>query len=212
MDRERHRMANERKWDGWASTFDGEGWRSRYLRRAQRKLIDILDTGGGQTVLDVGCGTGWALGEIANVNAGAGTYYGVDLSEKMIGKAREIFAGRENFRFIRADAESIPLDGDVADTIICTNSFHHYYDPGKALAEMHRLLKRGGYLYILDPTADSWFERLINRVAGLFDTAHVKMYSTAEFTSLYRGAGLAYVGNKTISSHQKIHIGEKQDS
>jgi ubiquinone/menaquinone biosynthesis C-methylase UbiE len=204
-----HIKLNEIKWDRWASLLDGNGRLNRHLRRGQAGVISLLTLREGTTFLDMGCGTGWAVGEVAGLVSDNGTFYGIDLSAKMIARARENFKGRHNLYFIQSNAESIPIDDDFFDTIICTNSFHHYPNPGKALREMHRLLRKGGRLYILDPTADTWVMKVLDKIGKVVEPAHVKMYRTVEFRDMYAVAGLKYVATEAINRHEKIHIGEK---
>ncbi len=209
-DESKHVQMNKAMWDKWADedTLDNNGRNSRFLRAAQREVISLLNVQPDVHFLDIGCGTGWAVGQAANLVNGKGLFYGVDLSPKMIAKAKDNFSGKENFRFMEANSESIPLDDNFFDIIICTNSFHHYLHPDKALKEMYRLLKNGGKLYILDPLADTWIVKFFDRLAKLKEPEHVKMYSTKEFQQLFEGAGFKYSSVKT-NWHQGIHIGEK---
>src|SRR5512135_3513319 len=131
-DETEHTQRNEAKWNKWADSLDSQNWRNNYLRDAQRRLISLLDVREGIHFLDVGCGTGWAVGEVAKQAEDKGVFYGVDLSPTMIEKAKENFNGRENVRFLQANVESIPLDSASFDIIICTNSFHHYPRPDRA--------------------------------------------------------------------------------
>lgn len=209
MKESKHIKINEEKWDKWAESLDGKGWRYEFLRHSQDSVISLLDIKENINILDVGCGTGRALGLAAKLANNKGSFYGVDLSAKMIEKAKENFKGKRNFHFIKSNAESIPLKNYLFDIIICTNSFHHYLQPDKALKEMHRLLKLGGRLYILDPTANAWYIKIYDKIMKLLEPAHVKLYSTKEFKKLIIGADLKYVGCKTIKWHQKVHIGKK---
>ncbi len=205
-----HLMANEAKWDKWSESLDGKGWRNEFLRKAQAAVVTLLVLKENVRLLDIGCGTGWALGKASERFNSEGSFYGVDLSEKMIEKAKETFSGRNNFHFVTANAESVPLDSNFCDYIICTNSFHHYLHPVLALKEMHRLLVPSGRVYILDPTADSRLIRVLDRVMRFFESAHVRLYSSAEFQSMYHEAGLNYVRRVEISPHQIVHVGEKR--
>ena len=209
-DETKHLQMNEAMWDKWADddTLDNNGWNSRFLRAAQSKVISILNIKPGVHFLDIGCGTGWAVGQAANLVDGKGLFYGVDLSPKMIEKAKSNFSGKDNFRFLQANSELIPLDDDFFDIIICTNSFHHYLHPDKALKEMYRLLKSGGKLYILDPLADSWIIKFWDILAKLKEPGHIKFYSTKEFQRLFEQTGLKY-SSVTTNWHQGIHVGEK---
>jgi ubiquinone/menaquinone biosynthesis C-methylase UbiE len=200
---------NEIKWDKWAKTLDEKSKLNDYLRKAQSNLIALLEFKDNLNFLDIGCGTGWAIGQLAKLANNNGTFYGVDLSSKMIEKAQENFKDNPVIHFITANVESIPLDDNLFDIIICTHSFHHYLNPGKALSEMHRLLKDGGKIYILDPTADTWILKIADKIIKLLEPEHVKVYSTREFQSMFATAGLNYRDCKVINGHQKIHIGEK---
>jgi len=208
-DESKHLQLNEAMWDEWASWLDSDNRRTRYLREAQSKVISLLDIQPGVHFLDIGCGTGWAVGQAAELVSGKGSFYGADLSPKMIEKAKTNFSGRDNFHFIQANSESIPLDDDFFDILICTNSFHHYLHPVNALSEMCRLLKGGGKLYLLDPVADSWITKFWDVLAKLKEPEHVKIYSTREFLGMFQQAGLRYLTTNTINWHAAIHIGQK---
>ena len=209
-DENEHVKLNEAKWNRWASSLDGKGWRYEFLRKAQLGVISFLGICEDIHFLDIGCGTGWAVGQASERFAGKGVFYGVDLSDKMIAKAKENFDGRGNMRFVTADAELVPLESNFFDIIICTNSFHHYLHPDKALQEMHRLLRDGGQVYILDPTADNWITKLADKVMRLIEPQHVKMYGTQEFQSLFETAGLIYLRSNEVAPYQIVHIAKKQ--
>jgi len=209
MDESKHLKINEARWNKWAETVDGKSLRYDYLRSAQLGVISLLKLKEDVFMLDIGCGTGWALGQASKMNGDKGSFYGIDLSEKMIEKAKENFKGRENFHFIKANAEEIPLENNRFNIIICTNSFHHYLHPDKALKEMHRLLKPQGKVYILDPPVDFWIAKVLAKVFHLFDRAHVRLHSTKEFEKMITLAGFKYAGAEKIKWHQKVQVGEK---
>ena len=208
-DKSKHTRLNKVKWDKWAETFDDDNWKNNYLRKAQSNLISLLNLKENMRFLDVGCGTGWALGEISRRLDDKGEFCGIDMSDRMIEKTAGNYGGRNNFRFITANAESIPIRNDLFDTVICTNSFHHYLNPLKALKEIRRLLKSGGTVYILDLSADYLIIKVLDKASKTFDRSHVKLYSTREFKKLFENAELIYSETKTIFSYQKIQIGKK---
>ena len=210
-DNSKHLELNEAKWDKWADTLDQKNWRNDYLRNAQSEVISLLDIRPGIHFLDIGCGTGWAVGQVAELINDQGSFYGVDLSPKMIEKAKSNFTGRDHLFFNQANVESIPLESNFFDIIICTNSFHHYPNPAKALDEMFRLLKSGGKVYILDPTADTRFMKFVDKIIRIVEPEHAKMYSTKEFQQMFHHAGLKYSSSKFMNGRDSIHIGEKQE-
>ena len=209
MEQSKHIEVNKKKWDKWAPEADGKSrWMYDYLRRSQAALISMLELKENMNFLDIGCGTGWAIGQAAKVVNDNGEFYGVDLSSKMIEKAKENFRDKNNFHFIEANSEAIPLDDNFFDVIICTNSFHHYLHPDKAMKEIFRLLKPAGKIFILDPTADTILIKIIDKIIKWTEPAHVKMYSTKEFKELMVNAGLKYLESKSLPG-EKVHIGEK---
>jgi ubiquinone/menaquinone biosynthesis C-methylase UbiE len=128
----------------------------------------------------------------------------------MINKAKMNFKGHDNLHFIQSNSESIPIGDNFFDIIICTNSFHHYLHPDKAMNEIYRLLRIGGKIYILDPTADIRIIRVFDKIIKLLEPQHVKIYSTEEFKSMMTDSGITYKGYKVIKPRQKVQIGEKQ--
>ena len=206
----KHTQLNEEHWDKWADKIDGKGWRYEFLRKIQKDVVALLDLKPDINFLDIGCGTGWALYHAAQRINNHGTFYGIDLSSKMIEKAKENFRGNGNFHFIKANSEAIPLDENFFDVIISTNSFHHYLHPDKALYEIYRILKPGGQFYLEDPPADYLLAKIADKIMRLLEPGHVKMYSTKEIQSLFAAAGLKYTDTVGIVYHEKVHIGEKE--
>ncbi len=209
MNESEHKRINEAKWDKWSENADGKGMKYDYLRKAQNSLIELAEIKEDLYLLDIGCGTGWALGQAAKAVNYIGSFYGVDLSSRMIEKAKANFTGHSNFHFITASSESIPLDDNLFDIIICSNSFHHYLHPDRAMKEIYRLLRPCGKTYILDPTADSFIIKIADKIIKLLEPAHVKIYSTQEFRNMMSEAGLAYAGSYEIQGQEKVHIGVK---
>ncbi len=198
---------NKSKWDARAATFDDRCF--DYFRCLQRRVVRLIEVKPGIHFLDVGCGTGWAVRHVAGLVQGRGEFHGADLSANMIAKARANSVDLVNVHFHQANAERLPLEGGTFDSIICTNSFHHYPDPFKALSEMARVLKVGGRVYIMDLTADGPLLRAIDRRVKAREKEHVKFYGTREYRQMFSVAGLRYVRSKTIAFPMKVHIGEK---
>ena len=100
-----------------------------------------------KALLDVGCGTGFLIDMLAEQKSAS--YCGLDLSDEMIRVAREkAIPGAE---FIVGSADKLPYPDEAFDIVACSQSFHHYPYPEKAMREAKRVLKRGG-LYILSDT------------------------------------------------------------
>ncbi len=161
MEKAQHAELNEKKWDLRAETFDDK--RFNYFRFMQKRLVSILDLKANQHLLDLGCGTGWAVRYAANLVNQRGEFYGIDISSKMIEKAKANSSDYENVHFYQTSAEQLPFENNSFDFIICSNSFHHYFNPAKVLSEVHRVLKSKGRIYILDATADGLIVRMADK-------------------------------------------------
>ncbi len=201
-----HTELNQRKWDLRAATFDQK--RFDYFRWMQRWVIHQVDLKPGVHFLDIGCGTGWAVRSVAARLRCQGEFYGIDVSAAMIAKAQAHSQDFPNVHFYQASAEQLPLPGGTIDRAICTNSFHHYFDPARALAEIRRVLAPGGRLYIMDLTSDDFLMRFIDARARKKEREHVKFYSSREFRRLFAAARLTYLGSHWLLYPNKVHVAQ----
>jgi ubiquinone/menaquinone biosynthesis C-methylase UbiE len=197
---------NKKKWDERSDTFDRHG----YFRFFQKRVVSLVMPAKGGRFLDIGCGTGWAVRYAAGLVGESGEACGIDISPKMIERAKANSPGLTNVRFYQANAEALPFEDNYFDYIICTQSFHHYFNPLIALREIRRVLKPGSRVYILDPTADLFIVRMVDNRSMKKSSGHVKLYSSAEFRELFIKAGLKPLKGKTIIPIMKVHIAEKQ--
>jgi ubiquinone/menaquinone biosynthesis C-methylase UbiE len=92
----------------------------------------------GSLVLDLACGPGYAA---RAAQAAGAVVTGVDFSPRMIQLAREASPG---VAFTTGDAHNLPFAHASFDAVICNFGAQHFADPGRALAEMARVLKPGG--------------------------------------------------------------------
>jgi ubiquinone/menaquinone biosynthesis C-methylase UbiE len=197
---------NEEMWDSRAETYDRV---LSFTRWTQKKLVSLLRLGNGTNLLDLACGPGWAVRYAARLANGRGMFFGIDISSKMIERAKASSAGYSNVLFRKSKVEKLPFHDGFFDFVISDMAFHHFSNPEKALSEAHRVLKPRGRILILDGTADSFFVRLLDRVSVRLEPAHVKMYSTREYRELFEKAGLHYVASRRIVPFLKVHIGER---
>jgi ubiquinone/menaquinone biosynthesis C-methylase UbiE len=205
-----HAKLNEEKWDIRAKTFDER--RFNYFRFMQKRLVSLLNLKENQRLLDLGCGTGWAVRYAARLVNERGEFYGIDISSNMIEKAKTSSADYKNVQFYQASAVRLPFDNDFFDFIIFSNSFHHYFSPDKVLNEVYRVLKPEGRIYILDVTADEFIMKMFDKWTKKKEREHVKFYSTREFKALFAQAKLNHIASKPILvlfNSMKVHIGEK---
>ncbi|MFF9624156.1 methyltransferase domain-containing protein [Streptomyces griseosporeus] len=104
----------------------------------------------GDTVVDVGCGTGRAVAELTERGI---TAVGVDADAAMVADARERWPGA---RFRVADAERLPVADGSAAGYRADKVFHELADPRAALAEARRVLAPGGRAVLLGQDWDTF--------------------------------------------------------
>jgi ubiquinone/menaquinone biosynthesis C-methylase UbiE len=107
------------------------------------RSYELLRLAAGATVVDVGCGTGRAVSELAEH---ATHSIGVDLDPDMLAAARSRFADID----VRvADATSLPLEDGQARGYRADKLYHVLSDPGAALAEARRVLAPSGRIVLI---------------------------------------------------------------
>jgi ubiquinone/menaquinone biosynthesis C-methylase UbiE len=110
-------------------------------------MIKDLGIKAGDTILDVGGGTGILLPLLYKTTGDRGKIVSLDIAEEMLKQARNN-GHPDNIHYIHADVAAIPLSGEAFDLVICYSCFPHFPDKLKALAEMARVLRNRGRLVI----------------------------------------------------------------
>ena len=125
-------------------------WDEMVAERNSDKLeamMEHLDIRPGSSVLDVGTGTGVLVPFILKKIGEKGRLVCLDYAEEMLKKARaKGFQG--NIRYVCADIEQSNLADESFDAVVCYSSFPHFENKPRALSEIHRMLRKGGRLYI----------------------------------------------------------------
>lgn len=126
------------QWDHLRAELFG----NRFHLHAMLALVDPT-----LTVGDLGCGTGQVSELIAPHVA---KVVAVDGSNDMVQSARKRLKGMDQVEVRRGDMEALPIDDAQLDVAITALVLHHVPEPARALAEMHRVLKPGGRVLIVD--------------------------------------------------------------
>jgi SAM-dependent methyltransferase len=119
-------------------------------RRKAAKILAILRhvTGradlAGLTVADVGCSQGFIADELAG--AGARVTYGVDIDVPGLAAAHRRFG--ERVRFVCAAGERLPFADASVDLAVFNHIYEHVVDPDAVLADIRRVLRPDGVLYL----------------------------------------------------------------
>ena len=139
----------------WAFRYDVLVWFVSLgrERRFRERTLDLAKLKPGDSVLDVGCGTG-TLAIAAKRRVGmAGTVRGIDASPEMIARARKkAKSAAADVSFQYALAEALPFPDGQLDAVLSTVMLHHL--PRKprqqCASEVRRVLKPGGRVLAVD--------------------------------------------------------------
>jgi ubiquinone/menaquinone biosynthesis C-methylase UbiE len=182
---------------GSAPHYDRLAWlltlgRERALRE---RLADLAGLVPGESVLDVGCGTG-TLAVVAKRRVGPdGAVQGVDASPEMIGQATHKAAtAGVDVTFHVGRAQALPFPDARFDVVLCTLMLHHLPGPARerCMAEIRRVLRPGGRVLAVDFEPPARRGGLLSR---LHRHGHVPLHRVVE---LLRGAGLHVVERGTV--------------
>lgn len=122
---------------------------ARLTADANRWMIDLLEVGAGDRVLDVGCGPGLAVAYAAAADSRA---VGVDASPTMVrhaGRRNRAAIRRGGVEIHRADAHRLPFPDASFTKVGSLNSLQFWADPHEGLAELHRVLAPGGRVAVV---------------------------------------------------------------
>jgi SAM-dependent methyltransferase len=113
----------------------------------------------GDAVLDVCCGAGASALPAARAVGPTGSVLGLDLAAPLLVSARQraVNLGLRNVSFRECDATAAGLEGDSFDAVVCVFGVFFAADMPAFVAEMWRLVRRGGTLAITT-WGPEWFE------------------------------------------------------
>lgn len=154
--RDRHE-AVRRVYDGWARVYD---WNPvlPLVRPARREAVEALGLSPGDTVVDMGTGTGANLGLLREAVGPDGTVVGIDLSPRMLERARRRVDrhGWDNVALVRGDVRAPPVDGPV-DGVLSSFVVVMYEAPDRLVERWADLLEDGSMANVYAGPSDGAF-------------------------------------------------------
>lgn len=168
-----------------------------------QKLLDVVRISKNLTVLDVGCGAGFPIVELAARLGETCRCFGVDPWPDALARARQKAAAWHLYtlQFKQAAAESLPFADQFFDVIISNNGLNNVQDDRAAMREIARVAKRGAQLVCtmnLPETFDDFYSTLIRvllqagkrkTITRLYQHIFEKRKPPAYWRELLAGAG-----------------------
>jgi len=108
--------------------------------------MDALAPQSGQTIVDIGCGAGQTVQQLASRVGSLGQVIGVDIAPGVLEVARSRTAGLSQVQLIQADAAVLALPDEMADGIYSRFGVMALDDPVAAFANFRRITRAGGRL------------------------------------------------------------------
>ena len=170
-------------------------WEEVEAEHGRQRMLGVLEhVPPGGRHLDVGTGNGDGTVLLGERVRCLGLEYGP--------KSAAIAAAK-GVRMLRADVRGLPFADESFDSLTCLDVLEHVPRPGAALAEMTRILRRGGLLILQTPNAELLKERLLRLVRALGRPQRQpwdRALPLAEIRRLVESAGLV------IEDEEKMRI------
>jgi demethylmenaquinone methyltransferase/2-methoxy-6-polyprenyl-1,4-benzoquinol methylase len=166
--------------------------------------LELLRARAGESVLEIGFGTGHSLVALAKAIGPKGTVSGLDLSDKMLQRAKASLAkfnllGRARLRC--ADAAQLPYEANSMDAVFMSFTLELFDTPEipTVLHECKRVLRPGGRIVVVGMSKDAKHDPLV----GAFEWTHEHFPNFLDCRPIYVRVALEKAGFKIESALMK---------
>lgn len=144
-----------------SQTYDRSEWHVGICDR----LLEYTQISAGESVLDIGTGTGHLALAAAQIVGERGRVVGIDISAGMLAQAQSKVTalGLRNVELRLADAEQLDFSVERFDRIVCANTFPWMEDKQATLASWHQLLKPDGRIGVHIPADTAYVGAVVLR-------------------------------------------------
>ena len=189
-------MSVRSEFDQWAADGKDRGMEQRHWHTAKHALSRMpVETG--DTVLDLGTGSGYALRALRETR-GIGRGYGLDGSPEMVRNART-YTDDDRIGYVTGDFHTLPFEADSIDHIWSMEAFYYAQQPDTVLEEICRVLAPGGTFYC----AVNFFEESVHTHdwQELVDI-EMQLWARPQYRAAFRDAGLVVAEQDTIPDRE----------
>lgn len=176
------------KVEEWTQKFETE---SREIFHQREKIVSNVGLKPGMAMADIGAGTGLFTLPFAQAVGDTGKVYAVEIAKNFLEhiKARASKASATNVQTILCTERSVELPEASIDLAFICDVYHHFEFPQATLATLHKALKPGGQIVLID------FKRIPGESSD-FVMGHVRAGQDV-FESEVTAAGFEKIGEVT---------------
>ncbi len=174
------------------------------IQTLKKAAIERCDIREGMSILDAGCGTGLETVRLAKLVGSSGSVIGLDASRNLLAEAsRRAQGSRLPIEYREGDVQQLPFPDNYFDVARAERLFLYLTDPRQALAELVRVTKSDGVVYVIEPDFETQTINLSDR--GLvrkvlqFDCDHETRngWIGRELPKLFKACGLVDIDVET---------------
>jgi predicted methyltransferase len=134
---------------GFIDTFEKNG---REIYDKRKEIVEACKLKPGMAVADIGAGTGLLTRMFAPAVGEKGKVYAVDLAQKFLDYIKKTCEemGVKNVAYVRCTPTSVELPANSIDLAFICDTYHHFEFPYKTMASIHKALKPGGHVVLID--------------------------------------------------------------
>ena len=177
----------------------------------RQAMIKALNISKGDKILDIGCGGGHLIEDIAKSVGQEGKAIGIDPSSSQINSAEELCSELDNTLFYCCLANKIDLEDDSIDAVTSIQTFEYIKDIDSALLEAKRLLKPKSKFFNISTLWD--YYRFHGPEKKLNDLMHdvFKEHCAHQMVPTFLNGKLKNLGFKGIKTSELAYIFTKRD-
>ncbi len=174
------------------------------IQALKKAAIERCQIREGMWILDAGCGTGLETVRLARLVGSSGNVIGLDASRNLLAEAsRRVQGSQLPIEYREGDVHKLPFPDNYFDVARAERLFLYLTDPRKALAELVRVTKTDGVVYVIEPDFETQTINLSDR--GLvrqilqFDCDHETRngWIGRELPQLFKACGLVDIDVET---------------
>ena len=166
-----------------------------------KKAVEFVKVKKNLKILDAGCGTGNLLKILEDKNANL-KLYGVDISKEMLKIARKKL---KNVKIKLEAAEKLSFKKNYFDYVFSIDAFHHYYNHDLVMKNFYRVLKKDGYLIVVDFSFGMFFNKIFSKI----EPGNNEMHTAQEFKELFEDHRFKDIKQKKVGLFSILTIGKK---